>query len=251
MQSQAPFGGCRLQEHVQLVPNSVNNCCLLMHPPRCAHLQMIGLHALHRLLQLLQEPPRPLRPAAGEAAFAEAAAASGTPSILLLLHSGSMHALQNLPPQPMQQPPSAFAAPQLEQQGGERQRTCCWAALLLLWLPAGEDAAASGLPVRAGCIAAIAKGEQSAFVGSSPEAVLLVPARPSLAKRLVPRLLPLSMPADSSKDAAVAPAASPAVGDVGRVTIGEEMGVSMYSLPDMSSETVDTAVLCKPSAKAD
>jgi hypothetical protein len=97
---------------------------MLICTQSAAHLHVMGLHALHRLLQLLQEPPRPLRPALATLV------ALGSRSFLLLLSplllfSGSMHALQNLPPHPLQQPPSAFAAPQLEQQGGERQRTCC------------------------------------------------------------------------------------------------------------------------------
>jgi hypothetical protein len=115
--------------------------------------------------------------------------------------------------------------------------------LLLLQLLAGTGAAACGLPEQAACVAAAAKGEQSAVAGSSSEvAPLLLMAPLSLAKRLVPRLLPLSMSEGYTKDAAGAPAASAAVGDVGRVTIGEEMGVSMYSLPDMSSANL--TLLC-------
>jgi hypothetical protein len=88
-------------------------------------------------------------------------------------------------------------------------------------------------------MAATAKGEQSAVAGVSTKKLLL-----SLAKRLEPGLLPFSMAVESSKkaDDEWAPAASPAVGDVGRVTIGEEIGVSMYSLPDMSPAKIDLAL---------
>jgi hypothetical protein len=205
----------------------------------------MGLHALHRLLQLLQEPPRPLRPA-----LPAAPAGPGTLSVLLLLSllaSGSMHALQNLPPQPLQLPPSAFAAPQLEQQGGERQRTCCCCWLLVVLLLAGPRL---GLSLLVACMAAVAKGESEAVERTSerPALALLLLAPLSLANRLktLLLLLLLCLTVNSLKnEAPAAPAASSAVGEPGRVTIGDETGVNMYSLPDIASAEECPPVLTK------
>jgi hypothetical protein len=202
----------------------------------------MGLHALQRLLQLLQEPPRPLRPA-----LAATPAALSTLSLLLLLSpllllSGSMHALQNLPPHPLQQPPSALAAPQLEQQGGERQRTCCCCWLLVLLLLAGTW---DGLLLLAACMAAVANGESEAVAGASSDTAALPLLMPlSLAKRLKTFMLLLCLTAKSLKnEAPAAPAVSSAVGEPGRVTIGDETGVNMYSLPDIASAEVCPSVL--------
>jgi hypothetical protein len=80
--------------------------------PACSRIssqkqQATGLQLLHRLLQLAQ---------------------SGALLLLLLLAVAGrpMQALQNAPPQPLQMPPDALAAPQPLQQGGETYTRWWW-----------------------------------------------------------------------------------------------------------------------------
>jgi hypothetical protein len=93
-------------------------------------------------------------------------------------------------------------------------------------------------------MAAVANGESVAVAGASDRPALLLLTPLSLAKRLKTFMLLLCLTAKSLKnEAPAAPAASSAVGEPGRVTIGDETGVNMYSLPDIASAEVCPSVL--------
>jgi hypothetical protein len=93
-------------------------------------------------------------------------------------------------------------------------------------------------------MAAVANGESEAVAGTSDRPALLLLTPLSLAKRLKTCMLSLCLVAKSLRNEAPAlAAASSAVGEPGRVTIGDETGVNMYSLPDIASAEVCSSVL--------